>query len=84
MSKTHFSIRYKIRFAEFPEKREEQTFTIFSFRRFNGTFNDRGFRQHTGGPASRYWAPAYYQVTSNHHNLLFDQPVSQRARIVKV
>jgi len=36
--------------------KREQTFTIFSFRRFNGTFNDRGFCQHTGsrgGPMRR-------------------------------
>lgn len=50
---TRFSIRYTTRFAGFPEKGGEQTFTIFSFRRFNGTFNDRGFRQHTGGPLRR-------------------------------
>lgn len=28
-----------------------RTFTIFSFRRFNGTFNDRSFCRHTGGEA---------------------------------
>lgn len=50
------------------------TFTIFSFCRFNGTFNDPDFTNILAlGILPRL---AYYRVTSNHHNLLSVRPAN--------